>query len=56
MYSLLELSVFILYFLGQAIKISAILLAIQVIVYRTTGFSIYKFAMKATDKLVKENF
>jgi len=56
MYSLAEIIFFILYFLGQAIKISAILLAIQVIVYRLTGFSIYKFAMKATDKLVKENF
>lgn len=56
MYSLAEIIFFILYFLGQAIKISAILLAVQIIVYRLTGFSIYKMLMKSTDKLIKENF
>lgn len=56
MYSLAEIIFFILYFIGQTIKISTILLAIQIIVYRITNFSIYRCLMKATDKLVKENF
>ena len=56
MYSLAEILFFILYFLGQAIKILAILLTIQFIVYRSTGFSIYKFVMKITNELINENF
>lgn len=56
MYNLAEILFFILYFLGQVVKTTATLLAIQIIVYRTTGFSIFKFLMKNTDKLIKENF
>lgn len=56
MYSLAEILFFILYFVVQAIKVSAILLIIQFIVYRLTGFSLYKFLMKKIDKVLKEDF
>ena len=56
MYSLAEIIFFILYFLGQAIEISATLLAIQVIVYRTTRFSIYKFLRRNIYKLITVDF
>lgn len=54
MYSLAEIAFFILYFTVQAIKVSVALLAIQLIVYRLTGFSIYNFLMRTTDKILKE--
>lgn len=56
MYSLLELSVFILYFIAQTIKVSLLLLAIQIIVYRLTGFSIYKFLRRNIYKLITVDF
>lgn len=56
MYSLAEIIFFILYFAIKTAKVVTILLAIQFIVYKLTGFSIYKFVMKTTDKLIKEAF
>jgi hypothetical protein len=52
MYSIFEIAFFILYFLIKLTKFTAILLLIQIIVYRLSGFSIYKFAMKKTSKLL----
>ena len=49
MYSLFEIAFFILYF---ATKITAILLLVQIAVYRLSGFSLYKFAMKKASKLL----
>lgn len=56
MYNLYEIAFFILYFSLQAVKTIAILLAIQIIVYRLTKFSILKFLMKITNKLITEDF
>lgn len=56
MYSLFEIAFFILYFLVQAIKVTGILLIIQIIVFRITGISLYKKALKATEKLIMEDF
>ena len=56
MYNLYEIAFFILYFVFQTIKTLSILLAIQIIVYKITGFSIYKFLMKITNKLITEDF
>ena len=56
MYSLFEIAFFILYFLVQAIKVAGILLIVQVVVFRTTGISLYKKAVKITDKIIMEDF
>ena len=52
MYSLFEIAFFILYFATKITKFIAILLLVQITVYRLTGFSIYKFAMKQTSNLL----
>lgn len=52
MYSLFEIAFFILYFATKITKFIAILLLIQIAVYRLSGFSIYKFAMKKASKLL----
>lgn len=52
MYDLFEIAFFILYFLIKLAKFTAILLLVQIAVYRLSGFSIYKFAMKKTSKLL----
>ena len=51
MYSLFEIAFFILYFATKITKFIAILLLVQIAVYRLSGFSLYKFAMKK-DKLI----
>lgn len=56
MYSLFEIAFFLLYFLVQAIKVAGILLIIQIVVFRTTGISLYKKAIKTTDKIIMEDF
>ena len=56
MYSLFEIAFFILYFLVQAIKVAGILLIIQIVVFRATGISLYKKAIKITDKIIMEDF
>ena len=52
MYSLFEIAFFILYFATKITKFIAILLLVQIAVYRLSGFSIYKFAMKKANKLL----
>lgn len=52
MYSLFEIAFFILYFATKITKFIAILLLIQIAVYRLSGFSIYKFAIKKASKLL----
>lgn len=52
MYSIFEIAFFILYFLIKLAKFTAILLLIQIAVYRLSGFSLYKFAMKKANKLL----
>ena len=52
MYSLFEIAFFILYFATKIIKFIAILLLVQIAVYRLSGFSLYKFAMKKANKLL----
>lgn len=52
MYSLFEIAFFILYFATKITKFIAILLLVQIAVYRLSGFSIYKFAMKKASKLL----
>ncbi len=52
MYSLFEIAFFILYFATKITKFIAILLLVQITVYRLSGFSIYKFTMKKANKLL----
>ena len=52
MYSLFEIAFFILYFATKISKFIAILLLVQIAVYRLSGFSLYKFAMKKASKLL----
>lgn len=52
MYSLFEIAFFILYFATKITKFIAVLLLIQIAVYRLSGFSLYKFAMKKASKLL----
>ncbi len=56
MYSIFEIAFFILYFLIKLAKFTAILLLIQIVVFRITGISLYKKALKATEKLIMEDF
>lgn len=56
MYSLFEIAFFILYFLVQAIKVAGILLIVQVVVFRTTGISLYRKGCKIADKIIMEDF
>jgi hypothetical protein len=56
MYSLFEIAFFILYFFVQAVKVVGILLTIQFVVFRITGISLYKKALKATEKIIMEDF
>lgn len=56
MYSSIEIAFMIVYFGRLAIASSIVMLLIQGIVYRATGFSIYKAIMRIADKLVKEDF
>ena len=53
MYNLFEIAFFILYFGVKAIRFLLFLLTLQVVVYRLSGFSIYKFAMKKANKLLR---
>lgn len=53
MYSLFEIAFFILYFGVKSIRFLLFLLTLQVVVYRLSGFSIYKFAMKKANKLLR---
>lgn len=52
MYSIYEIAFFVAYYEGLAIAIIATFLAIQGLVYKTTGFSIYKFINKKLDKIL----
>lgn len=52
MYSLFEIAFFILYFATKITKFIAILLLVQIAVYRLSGLSLYKFAMKKASKLL----
>ena len=52
MYSLFEIAFFILYFATKITKFIAILLLLQIAVYRLSGFSIYKFDIKIANKLL----
>ena len=52
MYSLFEIAFFILYFATKITKFIAILLLVQIAVYRLSGFSLYKFVMKKASKLL----
>lgn len=54
MYSIYEIAFFLLYYGGLAIASIATLLAIQGLVYQTTGFSIYKFINKKLDKILND--
>lgn len=56
MYSLIEIAFMLMYFSGLAVISSIAMLLMQGIVYRATGFSIYKAIMRIADKLVKEDF
>ena len=56
MYSLFEIAFFILYFATKITKFIAILLLVQIAVYRLSGFSLYKKALKATEKIIMEDF
>lgn len=53
MYSLFEIAFFILYFATKITKFIAILLLIQIAVYRLSGFSIYKFIMNKLNLLLR---
>lgn len=52
MYSLFEVAFFILYFVVKAIRFILFLLTLQIVIYRLSGFSLYKFAMKKASKLL----
>ena len=56
MYSLFEIAFFLLYFLVQAIKVAGILLIVQVVVFRTTGISLYRKSCKVAEKIIMEDF
>lgn len=56
MYSLFEIVFFILYFLVQAIKVAGIFLIIQIVVFRTTGISLYRKCSKAANRIITEDF
>ena len=45
MYSIFEILFFILYFSMKAVRFTLFLLMIQIVVYKVSGFSIYKFIM-----------
>ena len=49
---MIKISFFVLYFATKVAKFIAILLLVQIAVYRLSGFSIYKFAMKKANKLL----
>ena len=49
MYSLFEVAFFILYF----VEVILFLLILQIVIYRLSGFSIYKFVMRKANKLVR---
>jgi|GEM_PF-1395701 len=53
MYSLFEVAFFILYFVVKAIRFILFLLTLQIVIYRLSGFSIYKFVMRKANKLVR---
>lgn len=56
MYSLFEIAFFLLYFLVQAIKVAGILLIVQIVVFRTTGISLYRKGCKIAEKIIMEDF
>ena len=45
MYSIFEILFFILYFSMKAVRFTLFLLMIQIVVYKSSGFSIYNFIM-----------
>jgi len=56
MYNLYEIAFMLMYFGGLAVASSIGMLLVQGIVYRVTGFSIYKAVMRMADKIIKEEF
>lgn len=53
MYSLFEILFFILYFSMKAVRFTLFLLMIQIVVYKSSGFSIYKFIMNKLNLLLR---
>lgn len=53
MYSLFEIAFFILYFAMKAVRFTLFLLMIQIVVYKASGFSIYKFIMNKLNLLLR---
>ena len=53
MYSIFEILFFILYFLMKAVRFTLFLLMIQIVVYKSSGFSIYKFIMNKLNLLLR---
>lgn len=56
MYNLYEIGFMIVYFGLKVLGISVLLLSIQGVVYKITGFSIYKAIMRMANKIIKEEF
>ena len=52
MYSIYEIAFFVAYYEGLAIASITALLLLQGLIYRITGFSIYKFINKKLDKIL----
>lgn len=53
MYSLFEVAFFILYFVVKAIRFILFLLTLQIVIYKLSGFSVYKFVMRKANKLIR---
>lgn len=53
MYSISEILFFILYFSMKAVRFTLFLLMIQIVVYKASGFSIYKFIMNKLNLLLR---
>jgi hypothetical protein len=53
MYSLFEIAFFILYFAMKTVRFILFLLIIQIAVYKSSRFSIYKFIMNKLNLLLR---
>ena len=53
MYSLFEIAFFILYFAMKTVRFILFLLIIQIAVYKSSRFSIYKFIMNKSNLLLR---
>jgi hypothetical protein len=53
MYSIFEILFFILYFSMETVRFTLFLLMIQIVVYKSSGFSIYKFIMNKSNLLLR---